>query len=149
MEKKNTPSGGQKNIFGAFGTNTLPQNLKLEKDGLENFGGCGWGGGGAGGDQLTLLPRCRRSGHGNSGDPLGILLVTGRLPITPQGHPLGWGAAPVALCMDVLTTNDDRVSTDLTWGPRAGWPGPHSNAAQWVATLGDHKLSTRSSSATM
>ena len=34
-----------KKIFGAFGANTFRQNLNLEKDGFENFGGSGGGGG--------------------------------------------------------------------------------------------------------
>ena len=44
MKKKN-PSGRAKRIFGAFGANPFPQNLKMEKDGFENFGGV-WRGGG-------------------------------------------------------------------------------------------------------
>ena len=36
---------GQKKIFGV---NTFSQNLKLEKDGFENFGGSGGEGGGSG-----------------------------------------------------------------------------------------------------
>ena len=47
MEKK-YPQEVQKKNFSAFGTDPFPQNLKLEKDGFENFGGV-WGGGGGGG----------------------------------------------------------------------------------------------------
>ena len=41
------PQEGQKKKFGAFGVDPSPQNLKLEKDGFENFGGV-WRGGGSG-----------------------------------------------------------------------------------------------------
>ena len=37
--KKNFPLKRPKKIFRAFGANSVPQNLRLEKDGFENFGG--------------------------------------------------------------------------------------------------------------
>ena len=42
-------SVGTPTTFSAFGTNPFPQNLKLEKDGFENFGGSGGGGGNSNG----------------------------------------------------------------------------------------------------
>ena len=45
MTKKLPRQEGQKKKFGAFGADAFPQNLKLEKDGFENFGGV-WRGGG-------------------------------------------------------------------------------------------------------
>ena len=40
------PQEAKTKNLGAFGASTFPQNLKLEKDGFENFGGSGGGGGG-------------------------------------------------------------------------------------------------------
>ena len=41
-----------------------------------------------------LLPRRGRYyGHGNSGDPL-CLLLTGHMPFASQGYPLGLGGCP-------------------------------------------------------
>ena len=40
-KKKLPPQEAKKKKFGAFGANTFPQNLKLKKDGFENFGGSG------------------------------------------------------------------------------------------------------------
>ena len=42
VNKKIPPQGAEKKI-GAFGAITLPPKLKLEKYGLENFGGSGGG----------------------------------------------------------------------------------------------------------
>ena len=44
MKKKNPPQEGQKKKLCAFGADPFPQNLKMEKDGFENFGGSGGGG---------------------------------------------------------------------------------------------------------
>ena len=50
MIKKNYPfRRAKEKFFGAFGADPLPQNLKLEKNGFENFGGSGGGGGRRGG----------------------------------------------------------------------------------------------------
>ena len=43
MVKTIFPLGKPKTFFGAFSASTLPQNLKLEKDGFENFGRYGAG----------------------------------------------------------------------------------------------------------
>ena len=59
MKGKITPSGRANKIFGAFGADPFPQNLKMEKDGFENFGGSGGGEGGLEFEQASPLGHAR------------------------------------------------------------------------------------------